>query len=296
MPKQLTLPGLIVKKNNELIRTRINIENVDSSRVLANLIACIKFDETDFKNIYRIAIKDFISDTGGKAYTQIKKACRELSRATAEIEEPDPDSPFPYLRLYTFFSSISCRNGIIEARFNWEMSPFLLELKKCFTQYNLLDYLSLPSVYSQRIFEILKSWEKIEQGYVDIELSELHRLLNSPNSQKKDFKEFRRYVLEKAYKDINEKTDLSFDWEPIKNGRAVESIRFLFNGKQAAIAEKGKQDKKAERKRQLDTQRFIKAVNCAKEKKGICHNQDNIRIICRMCLEKRLCDEMKKKY
>jgi hypothetical protein len=40
--QQLTLPGTVVKKRNELIRSRINISNVDASRILANLIACVR--------------------------------------------------------------------------------------------------------------------------------------------------------------------------------------------------------------------------------------------------------------
>ncbi len=297
MQKEFNIPGTVVKKNNELIRTKINIESIDSSRILANLVACIKHDDTTFRETYRVAVKKLILDTGGKAYTQVKKACRELAKATAEIEEPDTDaSHHPFLRIYTFFSSITCRKGVIEARFNREIQPFLMELKKCFTQYNLLDYLSLPSIYSQRMFEILKSWENVQQGYIDIELFELHKILNTPETQKADFRQFRIRVLEKAHKDINGKTDLNFDWKAIKKGRAVERIRFSFNSKKGSIAEESKEQQKAERQRKLESQRFIRAASCAKDKKGICENQDNVGIVCRMCLKYSFCDEMRKKY
>lgn len=294
MQKKLTLPGSIVKKDNKLIRTKINILSIDGSRILANLIACIKHDDTTFKDTYKIAVKDFLTDSGGKSYTRIKDICRQLGSATAELEDiVDGKKKF---KVRTFFSQIEYENGYIYAEFNPLMSDVLLNLKHCFTQYNLLDYLSLPSIYSQRVFEILKSWEKIEKGYIDIELSELHRSLNTPTTFQNDFAQFRRKVLEKAHKDITNKTTLKFNWKPIKNGRAVESVRFFFNGKKIAIAEKEKELKKLERQKKLETQRYIKAVNCAKEKKGNCEKQDNTGIVCRLCLKLKFCDEMKKRY
>ncbi len=294
MEKKLNLPGTIVKKDNELIRTKINIDTLEGARILANLIACINNDDTKFDYVYRVAVKDFITDSSGRGYTNIKNICRTLLNATAELEEVRGGKK--YFRGRSFFTDIVYYDGIISAQFNPAMSVLLLDLRTCFTQYNLLDYLRLPSIYSQRIFEILKSWEKVEKGYVDIKLSELHRLLNSPNSQKKDFKEFRRYVLEKAHKDINGKTDLNFDWKAIKKGRAVEHIRFSFHGKKGFIAKESKEQQKVERQRKLESQRFIRAANCAKDKKGICENQDNVGIVCRMCLKYNFCDEMRKKY
>ena len=53
-------------------------------------------------------------------------------------------------------------------------------------------------------------------------------MLASPKSFKNSYKDFRRFVLEKAYKDINGQTALKYSWEPIKTGRAVTSIKFTF--------------------------------------------------------------------
>lgn len=110
------------------------------------------------------------------------------------------------------------------------MQPYLLELKGCFTVYNLTEYLSLPSLYSQRIFEITKSLANSKDGEAIISMADLHRFLDSPKSFQANFKDFRRFVLEKAHKDITEKTSFRFEWEPVKVGRSVEKIRFIFSG------------------------------------------------------------------
>lgn len=291
--QQLTLPGEIVKKDNKLIRSRINISNVEGSRILAHLIACIRKDDKQFQEVYKVSAKDFISDSSGRGYSNVKAVCRELAKATAEIEEPDPDSPHPFFRIYTFFSSITYRKGIVQARFNQEMRPLLLDLQGCFTELNLMEYVTLPSLYSQRVFEILKSWSGLPE--VLLPLAELHRLLDTPPSFRADFRQFRIRVLEKAHKDIHEHTGLRFEWEPIKAGRSVEAIRFLFAPGRKAIAEADKKKLKEEKQRQLVNDRTRKAFACAVAKKGECATQDQRPIICKLCLKMGFCDELQKR-
>lgn len=292
--QQLTLPGEIVKKRNELVRSKISISNAEGSRILASLIACVRHDDTQFKDTYRVPVKDFISDQGGGSYARIKAVCRELAKATAEIEEPDPDGPHPIFRIYTFFSSLVYRKGVVEARFNQEMQPLLLDLRRCFTQYNLMEYLTLPSLYSQKLFEILKSWANVKSGEIILSVVELHNLLNTPPSFRADFKAFRIRVLEKAHKDIQENTTLRFEWEPIKAGRSVEAIKFSFGPGRRGIAEAETKKAKADKQRRLNNQRMIAALNCAKEKKGECDKQDNKAIICKACLQFQFCVEMRR--
>lgn len=96
--QQLTLPGEIVKKDNRLVRSKLNISSVDASRILANLVACIHTDDKSLKRVYRVAVKDFLTDTSGRGYTRVKGLCRELAQVTVELEEPDPDGPHPILK------------------------------------------------------------------------------------------------------------------------------------------------------------------------------------------------------
>lgn len=291
--QQLTLPGQIVKKHNELIRSKINISNQTASRILACLVACIRHEDTKFNDSYSVPISSYFRDDGG-IYKQVRDACRELATATVETEWPDPENPDgdPILLLMPFFTSIKYRRGYVQAKFNQEMSGFLLQLRQCFTQYNLMDYLTLPSLYSQRIFELLKSWGNMPE--VVFSVAELHRLLDTPASFRLDFRQFRVYVLEKAHKDIHAKTQLRFEWEPVKVGRSVEAIRFLFGPKRKALAKAETQKAKEEKKRRLENERWMKAYNCALSKAGNCLTQDNKPIICKSCLKLNFCADLRR--
>lgn len=290
--QQLTLPGEIVKKDNRLVRSKITISNVEASRILANLVACIHADDKTLKRVYRVAVKDFLADTSGRGYARVKGLCRELAQATVELEEPDPDGPHPIFETGAIFSRIVYRKGIVEAEFNGHMAPFLLDLQQCFTQYSLIEYLKLPSIYSQRIFEILKSWSRMPE--VVISMAELHRMLDSPSSFRANFKEFRRRVLEKAHKDITTHTSFWYEWEPVKAGRSVEAIRFLFAPGSKAIAEAEQQKAKEDKQRRLQAQRMGRALDCAKAKGGDCRTMDNKPIVCKACRQMGFCDDLRR--
>lgn len=291
--QQLTLPGEIVKKHNELVRSKISIGSKTASRILACLVACIRHDETQFKDTYTVPIKSYLpDDEGGKIYKLAREASKELASATVETEWPDPENPGgePIFHVMPFFTSIRYRKGNVEAKFNKEMSGLLLELRACFTQYNLLEYLTLPSTYSQKLFEILKSWSNTPE--VVLPVAELHRLLDTPVSFRADFRQFRTRVIEKAHKDIHEKTSLRFEWEPVKAGRSVEAIRFLFAPGRKALAEAETKKAKEEKRRRVENDRWKRAYNCALGKAGNCSQQDNKPIICKLCQHFRFCADL----
>lgn len=285
----LMLPGEIVKKDNRLVRTKISVQGVDAGRLLANLIACIRVDDAALAETYKVAAKDFLADIGGEGYKHLREVCRELAKATAELEEPDEGGPHPVFTACPFFTKITYRRGVVSATFNPVMSDYLLLLKQCFTQYNLIDYLKLSSVYSQRMFEILKSWGGVPE--VVISMSELHRMLNTPPSFQANFKEFRRRILEKAHKDLSDM--LPFTWEAVKAGRSVERIRFIFKPGRGAIASEEKRLAQEEKRHRLEVKRIESAMRCAKGKNGDCRIMDNKRLVCRICRQEHVCEGMR---
>jgi len=281
--EELSTHGNLVKKSNSIIRTRLTVKSVEASRILAHLIACIRTDDRTLEQAYTISAKELLPYVGGENYRRIKTTCRELVAAFAETEEPDPDGPHPIFTAQPFFTRVRYRKGLISATFNPFMRPYLLELKGCFTTYNLTEYLSLPSLYSQRIFEIVKSLSNVKEGEAVVSMTDLHRFLDTPKSFQANFKEFRRWVLEKAHKDITGKTSFRFEWEPVKVGRSVEKIRFIFSEKRLPLAQKEQDNAKEEKLRRLQAQRIHRAVECAKNKHGYCRTMDNKPIVCKAC-------------
>lgn len=273
---QLFLPSDIVSKKNNLIRSKISISSVDGSRILASLVAKIDPKKQTFEEVYSISASDFVKNASGSTYARVKKVCRELASSTAEVEFFDGvEKGF---KIYTFFSCIEYKKGKISASFNEKMRPFLLELNHHFTQYNLLEYLTLPSVYSQRIFEILKSWSGLPE--IEIPLKDLYEMLSFPISMRKDFAKFRVKVLEKAHKDITKNRLFLFEYEIIKNGRSAEAIKFIFTAKKRAILAEKTAEKALDKATKERNSLVIKAVNCCRA--GNC-KKDYGKKVCELC-------------
>lgn len=225
--KQLMLPGKIVKKSNALARAKWPVTSILEPRLVALLASQIKQSDIDFST-YEIRIFDLINvaamEAGkhsGQDYKDIENAVDKLMGRIITIET---ESGWKKYNLFSTCELDKAKN-ILKICFHPDLKEHYLQLKQ-YIKYNLLEFMLLPSIYSQRLFEYLKSWDDKKEKTVKI--SDLHEMLDTPKTFRENFKNFRIRVLEKAHKDINEKTSLSYEWEPIKNGRAVSEIKFKF--------------------------------------------------------------------
>lgn len=225
--KQLPLPGEIVKKSNVLCRARWSVDSLWEPRLVALVASKVKQSDKDF-DTYQIPITELMppGSRGGSDYKEVSGIIDNLMGRVLHIENEE-QSPYKW-RKYALFSFCGYREkeGLIEVRFDKDLKPHFLELKKNFTEYGLFEYMLLPSIYSQRIFELLKSWD--DKPEVTMNLGDLHKVLEVPESIRKKYPDFRRRVLEKAHKDITARTSLDYTWEPITKGKAVVAIRFIF--------------------------------------------------------------------
>jgi hypothetical protein len=281
--EQIVLPGKVVKKSNVLCRARWAVESVIEPRLVALVAARVHQDDEGFFD-YTIPVRELMlgANDGGETYRTIGAVARSLTSRTITVQEEGSRS----FACYAVFAKCSYddKAKTIHASFHPDLKPHYLGLKAKFTEYNLLEYLTLPSIYSQRIFEILRSWD--DQQEVTITLANLHEMLNVPETLRANFAFFRRRVLEKAHKDITAKTDLVYQWEPIRQGKgkAVTAIRFVFGlGEIAKMKEAAKKQKQADYKPALDC---WQTKHKAKEECPIRQRGTGGRGKCKICLER----------
>lgn len=85
------------------------------------------------------------------------------------------------------------------------------------------------SRYSCRIYELLKRFIKI--GHRNLSIEELRNKLGIDCDKYKLYSDFKRKVILKAQKEINKKSDIQFDFQEVKKGRKVESLKFFMEFK-----------------------------------------------------------------
>ena len=292
VPKQV-ISGELVKKSNALARARWEPTSIWEPRIVALIASKVREDDDDF-HTYKIPISELFRGTtaklDGATYNLISESIARLGKATIRIQGKKPSN----FRQYAIFAMCGYEDGCVIAEFHPDLKPHFLSLKANFTAYNLLDFIKLPSSYSQRMYELLKSWDD-KPEYV-ASLTDLHDFLNTPPSLRKNFSNFRLRVLEKVHKDIQAQTSLRFEWQPVKRGRSIAQIRFLFSrSRQTKVSDEKKQEQ-ALHKAQLLNSRIARAMECARRKEGICEEHDNKPILCKICMRMGYCAELKKRF
>jgi plasmid replication initiation protein len=217
--------GNIVKKSNALIRSRWPISSIWEPRLVALVASKVRVDDEDFKeHIFHIS-----ELTGGirngKLYREISDVVSRMMSRVITFYDPVNGKSWKKVNVFSM-CAYEDKTATLTVQFHPAMREHFLNLKNRFTQYSLEEFFSLPSIYSQRMFELLKSWYKM--GEITVDFDELCNLLDVPPSLK-NYSDFRRRVLDKALADIScGLTSMMFGWEPIKSGKKVTAIRFYF--------------------------------------------------------------------
>lgn len=231
MSKKSQARNNLVVKGNDFINARHQL-SVAEMRIVLTMIAQIGRDDVDFMP-YRIYIKDFIDAIGTShkgEYERAREITANLMKRVMEIPKENG-----YLQI-SFLSSAEYTRGTgyVELSFDPKLKPYLLQLKERFTQYDIRNVLSLQSFYSIRIYELLKQYIRLGERAMGVD--ELKELLKLPASYS-HYASFKRRILLQSQRDLEQHTDLSFEFEEIKTGRKITHIRFLIRPSASRPAE-----------------------------------------------------------
>lgn len=284
----VTQLGELVKKSNALPRGKWQPKSIWESRIIALVASKVHDEDKDFCE-YRIPVSELTGvmdeNLSGAQYAEIARGIRNLGTAVMHVQGENPRNFLQYF----IFATVGYEDGEIIAKLHPDLRTHFLMLKEQFTVYSLFEFLMLPSTYSQSLFEFLKSWANCPE--ITITIAELHTMLDTPDSLRANFKDFRRRVLEQAHKDINTKTSLHFSWESIWQGRGVGSVRFVFQPSPLADNKDELFSKQQELVEEVVNHAML-ALECAKEKKGLCIAREGDAEVCSTCQTLDFCGEI----
>lgn len=216
----------IVKQSPALVNAGYSLTVVETDLIM-KLISEIKNEDMEFWT-FRFTIPELEKALGRELNHQtLREIGRNLMRKPLTIDSANGDwlicswvSSFKYVK----------KSGTIEARFDPNLQPYLLEFKQ-FVKTELRYILQLPSGYSKRIYTMMKQWEK--PGKYEVDVAYWQKILEVPKTQLM-YGEFKRKVLEPAKEHINALTDLTVDYEEIKEGKKVVGLLWTIKSKPAA--------------------------------------------------------------
>ena len=225
---------LTIRKSNHIVQKTMNKFTYKQNQLMALLLGKyvnLKDNECLDTTITINEIRQLLNmSDGAENYEIIKRTIRKFGEnGSVGCLEQNSKGKWEYV-WRPYFREIRLNEN--ECIFAWNdlMKPYLIDLKKCYTQYLASDYLKLKSVHSQNMYEQLKSLESYEKQYKKkptITVEELRNIFQVNGKKAYDrWGAMKQLVIDKAIKEINEVTDITVQYRPIKKGRTVVALEF----------------------------------------------------------------------
>jgi plasmid replication initiation protein len=236
--KNLDKAIVLIKKSNNLVESRYKFD-IWETRFFLSILSQIRKDETDLRT-YRIWYKDIIKAFGlnsGDAYSSLRDAAKSLIRKPVRtsyyvdgVKREQEASLITQIDYMVEGKGNSGNHEYIDVMVQENMKPFLLQLQKNFTAYDLRNVVKL-GVYSVRMYELLKQYESI--GSRTLAIEEMKTMFELKHEYQK-YNDFYRWVVKPSEEEINRYTDIQIlSIEKLKEGRKVTALCFKFRRKTA---------------------------------------------------------------
>ena len=205
-------PNNVVEARYDLTSKQNDILDMVLSEVQDDDKYLYELDLDKYKKIYR-------KDTSN-IYRDLKMAIKEFEGKGFYLTKPSEGKQI----FFVWFASIfySDNEGKIVVEVGKQLKDILLKIKEK-TFYRIEYPINFTSIYSKRMYYYLKRYE--DTGWRKDNLDELREKMQCPKSYEK-YSFFKMKVLDMAQKEINEYSDISFDFEEIKKSRKVVALKF----------------------------------------------------------------------
>jgi hypothetical protein len=219
----------IIKKDNDLIQAKYRV-GLHEQRLLYAVLGAIRTDDEVF-NKYTIDLKTLAQlhglTTNNAVYTQLHQAAEELLVTVVDISRGNTVRKTTWLNYVEYVPN----EAQLKVTIHDELKPYLLQLKRNYTQYNLAAVANFRNSYSIRFYELLKMRQNMGKGgqfYIEYTLAELKKLLGIQSHEYKQATDLRARVIKPALEEIDTQTDLKIiQTDYIKKGRAIHAINIV---------------------------------------------------------------------
>ena len=251
----LTLNELSKRKVVEHNSLITSIAKMDKTplKMFELAVSCINTEEPPKDNTVYLSKADlfaFFKVSDNDKHSRFKQAVRAMQKeAYFEIKEEAGKGfkfksivPIPYVEWTDYHDEV-------KIEFHREIMPYLINLKKNFTQHALSDIAELNSKYSIILYRWLsmnynqyehystKGGRRAEQveSYRNpsISIKELRIMTDTVNDYER-FQSLETWILKKPLEEINDHTSFTVTYDKVKKGRSIDSIVFHIEKKRQA--------------------------------------------------------------
>lgn len=214
---------LMLKQHNAITSGRY-----DFSSCQLDLVFMLLSQVKEGQLTYQIHTTDIELITGRKwNITQFTDSTEQLLTRMFEVETEESYTQFVLFQYFKYIKG----TRTIEVKLSEIALPYFFDLKNNFTHFQLKSVLGCSSKFAKRLYMLACQWRTVGKFPKPILILEVKRMLGlvdkKGNEQFKQIGQFKEYVLDIAKKQINDHTDISFDYELYKKGRSFEFIQIF---------------------------------------------------------------------
>jgi hypothetical protein len=204
---------------------------LQEKRLLLLIISQMRQDDDDLVRYYIpiTTIHDFLELKDKNTYTSLKEITKKLLSRVLEIEKPNEKGwqQIQWISHSEYILNSQIEEPCMEIQLHDRLRPLLLNLKRHFGNRAMLQIAPMPSLKSIRLFDILWfSSMKLAKTELYWTVDELKKKLGVYKNYK-NFKDFRREVLDKAQRHCAEHSPLAFTWTEERKGKKIVRLRFF---------------------------------------------------------------------
>jgi len=214
-----------IKKANSLIEASGALSST-AFKMLCMIIGMIRADDSEFQE-YALNITDYFSqvDSSSKNVEFAKDRALDLMKNPFEVQKG------VWFNWCSKVDIVKVEGYIVFSIHN-DLKPYLLDLQKNFTTYNIVNILALRGDYTPRLYEYFlmrfneyrstykKQHNKPPKSFTfELEIDWLRDTFKVPNSYR--YNNIKVQIIEVAKKQFKAKTDIKFTYEEQKLGRKV---------------------------------------------------------------------------
>ena len=226
----------VVTHNNFIKGCGMEKASLKATKLLYIAIAQCRKNDGEFYE-YSITVPEFaalMDVEPSNVYPMADAMTTELVQAYLRAADPNDTSKHPPFKKWPLFAECEYTGKEIVFQLNKKMTDFLLNLRGDFSKPLLDDFLHMNSVYSIRIWHLLQKYMKSQKPVMLIEgqepeyyisLDELREVTGTKNKMKQ-ISEFKRYVLDKALREIEACAGTKLVYRNKKSGKSI--VGFIF--------------------------------------------------------------------
>ena len=210
---------------NQLLLARHKL-SVRQQKVVSWMAGQIARDDSVFLQ-HTLSVSEFARITGsdsGSIYKDMEEVTTSLLREVLHLRGPGERQRIKFQWLSKAVYNDGA--GTCELRFHDELRPYLLELRRAFTQVRLERFFQFRSSYTIRFFERLEMNRGLNRLTWTMTLEELRDWLGVDEKSYPQFGLFRARGLAQASTELEAKSDWTFSFLTVKTGKRITGVEF----------------------------------------------------------------------